>query len=100
MCPLVYAKGQIVREGCGAGRAMTAGGGRNGTAAVVIIAFTVVATTARVNTTTITITVTATAPARRHAPCAAPGCGHACPGVRLGVGVRAEGDELQGGGRV
>jgi len=56
MCPLVYAKGQIVREGCGADRALTADGGRNGTAAVAIIAFTVVATTARANTTTNTTT--------------------------------------------
>jgi hypothetical protein len=37
MCPLVYAKGQIVRKGCGAGRALKAGGGRNGTAAIAII---------------------------------------------------------------
>jgi hypothetical protein len=95
MCPLVYAKGHIVREGCGADRALT-GGGRNGTAAVAILAFTVVATTARANTTTNTTTVTATTPAHRRAPCAAPRCGPACPGVRLGVGVRAEGDEGRG----
>ena len=74
MCPLVYAKGQIVREGCGADRALTADGGRNGTAAVAIIAFTVVATTATA------------APARRH-PLA----------LRLGVGppVRESGSESE-----
>ena len=86
MCPLVYAKGQIVREGCGADRALTADGGRNGTAAVAIIAFTVVATTARANTTTNTTTVTATIP-----PVAAP------LALRLGVGppLRESGSESE-----
>jgi hypothetical protein len=52
MCPLVYPKGQVVREGCGADRALTAGGGKSGTAATPVVACASAATNAAAHATT------------------------------------------------